>query len=158
MDDKSQLRQNLMLALITAVLAFVGSAGGILITSAQQRADWERSTGFDQRQKILDTRVDLIERTVRLISQANTARVLANQAEGASALREDRETLMALNSEFAATLALDAIYFGPQTKQAVAAVLQTKDRWWDADETLRRNLVTALSTELMYNLETSDAR
>jgi hypothetical protein len=156
MDDKSQLRQNLMLALITAVLAFVGSAGGILITSAQQRADWERSTGFDMRQKLLDTRVDLIERTVRVMSQANTARVLASQSEGAASLREDTDALMALNSEFAATLALDTIYFGPQTKQAVNAVLQTKDRWWDADESLRRALVAALSAELTYNLETSE--
>jgi len=157
MEDKSQFRQSLILALITAVLAFVGSAGGILITSAQQRADWERSTGFDMRQKLLDTRVDLVERTVRIISQTNTARALASPTEaGGNTLREDREALMALNSEFAATLALDAIYFGPQTKQAVSAMLQAQDRWWEADEALRRNLVAALSSELMYNLETSD--
>jgi hypothetical protein len=154
MEDKAQFRQTFMLAMITAVLAFVGSAGGILITSAQQKAEWERSTGFDQRNKILDTRVDLIERTVKLISQANTARALASQTDsGAASLREDREALMTLNSDFAATLALDAIYFGPQTKQAVSAMTQAKDRWWDADETLRKNLVAALSAELMYNLE-----
>jgi len=100
----------------------------------------------------------LVERTVRAISQANTARVLSNQTEGASSLQEDREQLMELNSEFAATLALDAIYFGPQTKQAVSAMLQAQDRWWDADEALRRNLVTALSAELTYNLETSDGQ
>ena len=62
---------------------------------------------------------------------------------------ERRIKLDELTTEYAAVLSLDAVYFGPKTKQAIVELVKYDPEWWNAPDEPRKALVNALVEE--YN-------
>ena len=172
----SALRLNLTLALLAAVLAFAGAVAGVVLTNAAQRALWEEEFAYDSEQRLVDKRVELIERTVLLMSKSYAvqeeekdgikealsavAKVATDPTSIVGLFRKNfREQAIAkcesINSrtEFTNILKLDAIFFGARTKRVVDKLLDT-DPWWDAAPQLRDDLIDAMHREFMEGFRT----
>ena len=172
----SALRLNLTLALLAAVLAFAGAVAGVVLTNAAQRALWEEEFAYDSEQRLVDKRVELIERTVLLMSKSYAvqeeekdgikealsavAKVATDPTSIVGLFRKNfREQAIAkcesINSrtEFTNILKLDAIFFGARTKRVVDKLLDA-DPWWDAAPQLRDDLIDAMHREFMEGFRT----
>ena len=172
----STLRQNISLALIAGILAFGGAVAGGVITNAAQRALWEDEFAYDAEQRIVDMRIDLIERTVMLMSQSyavqetekdNIAAALSSVAKVAT----DPKSIMGLikknfreqtvakckaissRKEYTNILKLDQVFFGPKTNRAVEKLLKV-DPWWDAKAKDREALIDAMHAEFLEGFKT----
>src|SRR5436309_1036891 len=64
--------EKLYLAIIVAALSFVGSAGGSLLTFRAETNKWERETSFSQKKEIFAKRMELLERTIKIINHLQT--------------------------------------------------------------------------------------
>ena len=77
------MRVKVILALLTALLAFIGAVGGTLATSLLERSQWERQTGYEYQQGVFKTRLELIERTAEHTNKADIARIYDVGTQGA---------------------------------------------------------------------------
>lgn len=172
----SSFRQNFSLALIAGILAFGGAVAGGVITNAAQRAVWEEEFAYDAEQRIVDMRIDLIERTVMLMSQSyavqetekdNIAAALSSVAKVAAdptsivglikkSFREqtvEKCKAIASRKEYTNILKLDQVFFGPKTNRAVEKLLKVKP-WWDAKDKDREALIDAMHGEFLDGFQT----
>ncbi len=163
----------------TAALAFVGALAGTFLAGYMQENLWERQSSHEERRLILNQRVELIERASVIVNKAPIADSLNDyavlQAEiaklNADCVKTDekggldqsqcfpQESLIEnmkfingradLNAEFASTIQLVSIYFGPKTRKAAEEYANTAS-WWEADSKYSRALIAAMQDELAY--------
>lgn len=162
--------------------AFIGSIVSPVLTANYEENIWLRQSVMVQKSKIFEKRVGIIERASKVLNSKSkakdyreTLKFYAKQAEESSTcfkqveeysnfsncsdifkIKDASETLQAmsdLDSEYAATIQLAAIYFGEKTK-AVCDSLASNPKWWLEDEKLTRRLLAAMNEELQtYNIE-----
>jgi len=163
------LRHKLFLVIISGVVVFAAAAAGAVITYNVQRDVWEQKLQREDQQRLLDKRIELIERTVNLMGKS-TAVVGQDRdytrsfltAMGKTAqdptkavgiiskmLKESSEArcdIARVHADFISLLALDDIFFGKRTRTAVRA-LQEVDPWWEADSALKADLIEGLEAD-----------
>lgn len=178
-------RSEYKVALIAAMLAFVGAIGGTLLTGFYQGRQWKQSAKHEMQKLILQKRIEIIERTSKILNKSGVAEMLSGELDlrrkelelgkevAAAALgsksartavdkmnpdsvfgkfKEARLTLLEFHSEFAATLQLAKLFFGPSTNKAIDNM--TKDpNWWQAKPDTKSALLQAMNSELTYGIE-----
>ncbi len=163
----------------TAVLAFIGALTGTFISGSMQEHLWERQSSYEERGLILNQRVSLIERMSIMINKGPIMEALQDYAtlqadlaklnvgciksDGKGGL-DQRECFphdpplestkfingrAELNAEFASTMQLASIYFGPKTKEAIVQYIATPE-WWKAESKLSKAVLSAMHEELAY--------
>jgi hypothetical protein len=167
--DVSRFAGAALLAIVVALLSFLGSLGGTYWAARLQREDRETERLFEQRRATLEKQINLIERTVTIINRggaigalraAQTGAViggiaragtvdenLAQMARAFEKLSGPQKELAELESECAVVLSLDALFFGPRTRDAIK-VLAPNGSCWSSDGKLQQNLLEAMNGEL----------
>ena len=164
------LRQNIFLATMAGILAFAGAVAGSMLTNSVQRTIWEEQTRYDSRQHLALKRIELMEKTVELMNKSYAVQAMERDnlrqaltslgrvaADPTTILQEitkkfQEQTLakcrfLESHSEYRSILSLDAIFFGEQTRQVVEDLLSI-DPWWEADSTLKVELIAAMTVEI----------
>ena len=72
--DSESRKDKIWLGLVVAVLSFFGAAGGTLIPARLEKAKWDREISYNINREILVKRIELLERSVKVVNQANAAR------------------------------------------------------------------------------------
>lgn len=166
------------LPLITAILAFIGALLGTYMAGSFSEKLWERQAHHAQLKKIMEQRVELIERVSRIGNLGPKMESLQGfaelQAQLAVLYAECRETVKEgendpycfppsdvievtklnneradLNAEFSSTMQLVALYFGPESRKAVEEYSSTRV-WWKADPQYLRTLLSSMQDEIDY--------
>jgi len=163
------LRHKLFLVIISGVVVFAAAAAGAVITYNVQRDVWEQKLQRENQQRLLDKRIELIERTVNLMGKSTavigqdrdyTRSFLTAMAKTAQdptkavgiiskMLKESSEArcdIARVHSDFISRLALNDIFFGKRTRTAVR-VLQEVDPWWEADSAIKADLIEAIKAD-----------
>ncbi|UCH62291.1 MAG: hypothetical protein JSU77_10850 [Fidelibacterota bacterium] len=165
----TMLRHKLFLVIISGVVVFAAAAAGAVITYNVQHDVWEQKLRREDQQRLLDKRIELIERTVNLMGKSTavigqdrdyTRSFLTAMARTAQdptkavgiiskMLKESSEArcdIAQVHANFISLLALNDIFFGERTRTAVRA-LQEVDPWWEADSALKADLIEAIKTD-----------
>jgi len=182
MSDRETLASKVALALIVAALSFAGSALGSVISSRYEASKWERETNYSSRKSIIEKRLDLLDRTVRIFNKADAAQFLqlhgesllqlnkadleyaiskhrpGNDAEFRNSLDRllaDRLQLSDMNVELGSVLTLDALYFGSRTRDMIGAIKQKEanGKWWELDGKSRTDLFDAMYQEMSVGFD-----
>jgi len=163
------LRHKLFLVIISGVVVFAAAAAGAVITYNVQRDVWEQKLQRKDQQRLLDKRIELIERTVNLMGKSTavigqdrdyTRSFLTAMAKTAQdptkavgviskMLKESSEArcdIARVHADFISLLALNDIFFGKRTRTAVRT-LQEVDPWWEADSALKADLIEAIKAD-----------
>ena len=169
------LLSSIILAVLVAALSFGGSTLGSYLSDTRASAQWEREFTAEWRQQILQKRIDIIERTVlainnrdsvdqimsmiRLMSAELTRAILDERPDAEITVSaedllpglEQRLRVNEMSREFSAAMSLCAVYFGPETRNAIASLTDGPDEWWEQEESEFQNLSDALWSELSYD-------
>lgn len=156
--------------IVGAIIALIGVISGSLITGFMSKNLWENQIVYEQKKQVLDQRIKLIEKVSKLANLAPQMRNLQNYVQLQSSLLNTPEVKRfgikvdepskvleiankraELNAEFASTLQLVALYFGPKSK-ASAQKLSTQQPWWEIGEPSFRELINAMNEELNNNI------
>lgn len=163
------LRHKLFLVIISGVVVFAAAAAGAVITYNIQRDVWKQKLQREDQQRLLDKRIELIERTVNLMGKSTavigqdrdyTRSFLTAMGKTAQdptkavgiiskMLKESSEArcdIARVHSDFISLLALNDIFFGKRTRTAVRA-LQEVDPWWEADSAIKADLIEAIKAD-----------
>ena len=169
------LRQYLTLASLAAILAFAGAIAGSVLSNSAQRALWEEEFAYSSEQRIVDKRIDLIERTIMLMSESyaiqetekdnikaalsTVAKVAVDPTSIVGAIKKNfREQnvakckAIASRTEYTNVLKLNRVFFGAKTRRVVDKLLKV-DPWWDAKATDRQALIDAMYAEFVEGYE-----
>jgi hypothetical protein len=135
--------QHLVVTLLAALLALSGALGGIALTQRAESKRWGRDKQLGWEMTLVNRRIDLLERAVKVVNDAPLASSTAKRlrlvlttvpdstfldsehflkgilATTGNASPEFRE-LRSLSREYAATLTMAAVFFGPETYSAAA--------------------------------------
>lgn len=164
---------NVLLAIFTAILAFMGALGGSFLTGYLNKNLWERQNVYEQKKQIFDQRIKLIERISRIVnlspqmlhyqsyvqlqsSLMNEYIACTKKPSRACNKPDDPKTVLEisnkqtdLNAEFSSAVQLVSMYFGEKTKVA-ATELSQKHPWWEIGEPSFRQLLRTMNDELYY--------
>jgi len=162
---------SLSLALIVAVLSFAGGAGGTLLASRFEANRWQRETAFSVKKEIFAKRMELLERTVKIVNRLQILDIYQSSGkyslvEGEDLVRSGKVAASALatvidgvvkvketQAELSAVMTLDVIYFGPKTKRAVddlQKALGSAEPWWRVNQAKTQAVLEATAEELQF--------
>jgi hypothetical protein len=172
-EKSESIRDKLVIAIVAALLSFFGAVGGTMFASQYERTKWDRETNYTAKKELLNKRIELVERTVRVLNQTAAAATLFSSAnlshiEGQQKIlsninnreyKEGLETsiqsylntilkLEELRAEYATVLSLDVIYFGDKTRQAVQGLSPETPKWWEVEQPKKKALLDAMQEEL----------
>lgn len=170
-DKSESLTMKIVLVVITAVLAFLGAIGGTIVASTFESAKWVRETNYTYQQNILNKRIELLERTVKILNLGDAAknldlgarmsqyelitRNLSSKGETDQFWKDylsSRLKLEDLDVEFSIVISLDRIYFGKNTAKAIEELTKSP-KWWEAEDSKKQDLINAMGSELMEGIE-----
>lgn len=155
-----------LLAMLTAALTFVGAGGGTYLGHRLEQRRQERDLDHEWKQHMLQRRLELVDKAVRIINQASAAMMLqgvsqtiamegtpAEVENGQISVRLERSLklrmeLAALNAEFGSVMSLANIYFGPKTRAATKALTKYPEGWWNAPGYLQQAVLNAMEGEM----------
>ena len=161
----------LFLTLVAAVVIAAAVGAGALITYEVREIVWKTKYQNENRQQIVQMRIQLLERTIQLMSKSlaveKSAKTSAKSSLKALArlgldpgsivdvITEnlDRKTLakcrfLESHSEYATLLRMDAIFFGDSTRFVIEQLMDLKP-WWSADSTQREGLLLAMEHDFL---------
>lgn len=69
------------ITIFTAFLAFFGALIGTFLGNYYDKNQWKREVDYSERKSILDKRIDLIDKTTRILNRTEYAKVLLAQIE-----------------------------------------------------------------------------
>ena len=75
MSEPESVKSKAVVLFLTALLAFLGAVGGTFISGYIQRQSWERDKLYEHQQRVLAKRMELIEKTVRVMNSQKTAKL-----------------------------------------------------------------------------------
>jgi len=164
----------LLVALLTGLLSLGGVWLGTYLTAQNQRTQWARDTDLAQKREILQKRIELADRTTRVVNRLPVAAYLSSVAKidrldsqvavlrkksGVPASNASVEHIVQaadIKTELLSVMTLDSLYFGPKTAQAVRnlnVALSKKQSWWEVDGKYTQALLDAMGSELKVYLE-----
>jgi hypothetical protein len=165
------LGKRLFLVIISAVVVLAAAAAGAYITYRVQQEVWTQKMQQQEKQWLVDKRIELMERTYAMFSRGKVVKEMDEdysktilQAAGkvsrdptkiidviTKTVKErslSRCGVMESRAEYRTLLKLNNVLFGEKTRQAVDALL-TEDPWWGADSTLGESLLDAMAEEFL---------
>ena len=172
-EQPATLIQNMFLAALAALFAFVGGAGGSAVASMFEKTSWQRETEHAAKQELLAERIDLLERTVLSMNRigylgmykaegdyllaTSTLEIIADgeATPDFSDLVNGVVVLTEMEAEVTAVLTLNALYFGPKTRTAVKDLeeaMNETEHWWEVDEQSKKDLYAAMLDELSIGI------
>jgi hypothetical protein len=167
------LRHKFQLAVIVAVLSFLGALGAALVSGRIEESRWRREIRYTAQREVLQKRMELLERTIRIINRMQTLDIASSAASysllegqgsirsggsgqaGIDAVSATTARIKEVQGDLAVVMTLDMIYFGPKTIKAVRDLeksLGTAQPWWKVDAAKTQALLDALSLELSSGL------
>ncbi len=164
----------LFLTLIAAAVIAAAVGAGALITYEVRQDVWETKYQNENRQQIIQMRIQLLERTIQLVSKSiavdksgktskkSSLKALARLGLDPSSIVDviseslDKQTLakcrfLESHSEYTTILRLDAIFFGDSTRYVVADLMDLKP-WWSANHAQREGLLLAMEHDFLLGL------
>jgi len=171
-----EYRREVYLAVAVAILSLLGSATGTFLTFRFESSRWERETRYALIKELFVKRMELMERTIKAFNELqvlDTYRATGNYAwvEGLDSVKArkpavpDLAPMMAslakikdAQGELSTVMALDAVYFGPKTRQATSELdksLRLSDPWWKVDESKLQAVSNAIGEELYSSLKST---
>lgn len=162
MDGRRQeISVQIWILVVGAMMTVVtGALAGVLSYYLSQKS-WSANADYQARAGILQKRLDLIERTADLAGQAPGIqdvwqlyldRISASVKRGVLPPFDPTlsEKLGEYNGQFRATLQLDAIFFGPKTRTAIASLKGDRSvlPYWNFPEENVARLLSAMTAEL----------
>lgn len=173
------MKEKSLIALIVAVVSLTTTITGTWLGGKLTQWQWERQSIVEQKRALIEQRMKLIERASVIINSSARAQLLQQRLEierdqallklncpdrsmGRKNFSEvcDHEINMntsqevhleqtKLNTEYASTFQLAALYFGPKTKKALLS-LPVKTAWYEIDESSLREVLRAMVDEVGY--------
>lgn len=155
-----------LFAVLTAILAFLGAAGGTVVTEHFRHEAWRQNIEYEFRRKVFEKRLELIDRTVRVANSGSLAtwldgtsqmllvegdpddQALSARMLSATDLRRNSEQL---SIEAAAVMAQAGLFFGPKTRAAVEAL--GGSTWPKIELAKWSEIFSAMYSELDYGME-----
>ena len=162
MDDaKPGINIQVWILLIGGMIAILTGALSAFLSYYLNQSAWSANADYQARSAVLQKRLDLIERTATLAGEAPgindvwqvyLSRIDASVKRGALPTPDPvlSEKLGDYNGQFRATLQLDAIFFGPKTRAALASLKGGKQvlPYWNYPEDNVSKLLLAMTEEL----------
>lgn len=165
------LGKRMLLVIICAVVVIAAAVAGAAITYQIQRQVWEQKLQQQEKQWLVDKRIELMERTIAMFSRGKVVKemdedysktilsaagkvsrdptkiidVISNTVKERSL---SRCSVMESRSEYSTLMRLNAVMFGEETRQVVGQLL-AQDPWWLVDSTDRENLLAAMENEFL---------
>lgn len=163
------------IVLITALLAFLGAAGGTYITSYFNTTFWEKKMRYEESRSILNKRLELLEKTVGAINNIQYAKDLSTQLsivpeslkiEKMKILNNikseelekitnkffnNREKLIYERTNYATIMSMNGLFFGKKTLKVIDTIT-TIPNPWDVNITLHNKLLSTMREELYVGL------
>jgi hypothetical protein len=169
-------RTNIRVVVGTALLAFLGALLGTFLSGYMQESLWKKKTTYEERRLILNERIKLIDRFSKIINMRPKVRTLQEFTElqadiaklNASCIKKGKtggldkkecfpqENIIEvmkltneraeLNAEFASTMQLVVVHFGPKTLKAAESYSKI-GAWWEADPIYSRTLLSGIIRE-----------
>lgn len=84
--EKEPLSQKIGLAILIATLSFLGATAGTYVTSRYETSRWEHQTDYATRQALLNKRIELLDRTIRISNKRHAAYLLNFDVESTAQL------------------------------------------------------------------------
>lgn len=171
-------RSKFAIALLVAVLSFLGAIGGSYVSNRLEAAKWDRETHYAYEQALLNKRMDLVERTLRILNKGQSALAVSttlNSAVEVAYQRRDKNLankkapmldplfrsdmdkinttlaqLSDLDAELGVVLSLDRLYFGPKVGKAIDDMNKTYKggEWWNASRDSTQTLIQTMGREV----------
>ena len=168
-----RFRDKVYLAIIVAVLSFMGGAGGTFLAFRFESEKWQRETSYTVKKEIFTKRMELLERTIKAVNRLQTLDFY--QSSGSYSLIEGKDLIQSgkaaapslaaavdgvvkikeAQAELSAVMTLDYLYFGRKTKQAIGDLqkaLGSAQTWWQVDKAKTQALIDATAAELQVDL------
>jgi hypothetical protein len=156
--------------ILPAILAFLAVLIGVYLTSFFNHTDWQKKADYETRVKILEQRLQLIERTTTVTGKMPSTNGLFNvyfsniidtsKQNRLSASEEIvlTEKLGEVRAELRSVMFLNQLYFGDSTKAKIHKYLikEKSKTWWDLPDETYNDIVETMAKELTLNLVPSD--
>jgi hypothetical protein len=169
-ESKSEWRFHILMAVITAALAFFGAVGGTVITQQFELTKLNREAALAYNREILQRRGQLIEDTIRLANKGTAGSIHSlalEHSKVAAAASKDKaaalpelakgyDELLKMNelkAEYGTLISMDAMFFGPKTRAAIVAIDAKPGVWWERKSDDWQPLFDAMYKEWTYGLE-----
>ena len=167
----SAMGKRLLLIIICIVVVLAAAFAGAVITYRLQNQVWQEKLLQQEKQWLVDKRIELMERTIAMFSRGKVVKEMDDDyrktvLEAAGKVSRDptkiidvisntvkerslsRCAVMESRSQYVSLLRLNAVMFGEETRQVVSELL-SQDPWWLVDSTDRENLLTAMENEFL---------
>lgn len=161
-----------------ALIALLGVAVGTVLTSALSFFQWKLEEEKEARDQVREQRIELIDRTSRILASSERVKALASIHEVQSSagntisniciealvsgrtlencdledmnlkLNDINKSIFSAYSEYYATKNLAVIYFCEETKQAFSNLGAGDKTWWLSTEQEQEKLIGAMFEEI----------
>lgn len=165
------LGKRVLLVIICAAVVFASAVAGALITYRIQQQVWEQKLQQQEKQWLVDKRIQLMERTISMFTRGKVVKEMDEDysktiLSAAGKVSRDptkiidvitktvkerslsRCAVMESRSEYRALLRLNSVMFGEETRRVVGELL-SEDPWWQVDSAGRENLLNAMTDEFL---------
>ena len=169
--------ERVILVMVTSFLSLLAAFGGALFSANIERSVWARNTSYQFQYDVFTKRIELFERTLKIVNSVDkyqslvvlqeinlelleeyskeeplTAETRTKMKDVYEEIRSNQDEMESLSNELAVVLALDAAYFGPETKASIDSI-GASPNWWEIDQEKFKSLLNSLQSELWYGLE-----
>lgn len=174
------MKKDIILAVVVAGLAFVGSTTGSVISSALDTSKWEKQMKYEQNIAVVHQRMHLIERTSIIFGKSPRIRVIADilkinadtanklfvictdefknnsTAETCKNIHESPENAamfteaVDLRAELSTALTMDMLYFCDKTRKSILEAAHISEV--DISEESRAKILSAMVSETQCQL------
>ncbi|MFJ7007666.1 hypothetical protein [Pseudomonas putida] len=144
------------LPLLVCALSAAGSWAGVTLTAQYTESSYRYQKVVEWESKIFERRVDTVERMARLIARQPGIKDEWSRYLKAGEIppRESSQRLEEYNAEYVNVLILANLYFGDETRAAVAALEKTDSPWWMKTLDSQSAVTEAMTKELSSMLPT----
>ncbi len=173
----TRIGRGFFLTMLAVAVIGVAIAGGAFITYQVQKSVWEQKFHNENKQALVDKRIELLELTTELMSKSLALKNMekANPKKSLSALAKlgldpskivdviseslDRNTLakckfLESNAEYASIMWQNRIFFGDSTRTIINK-LERLDPWWGVTKKQRNSLIVAMEYDFLSGYATA---
>jgi len=173
------MRKDILVAIVTGILAFVGAVGGTYFSSRLEEGRFERQFTVQQYARVLDKRVALIDQCARARAQLLRAKTIMSYADveamRLAALKKAsgrelelldkmdtgvhgshshalQQEFSAIRTEYFSCVQTGGLLFWPRTKQAALALNTVKPTWYESPDSAELTaFITSMIDELGFH-------
>lgn len=145
--------------LIGYVLGIIGVIIGAFLTGYYNQNNWERKVSYEQEMEIYREKVNLINKTSRVIGKMPAASDIFSSyffnvfdtisKRNIDSQVETAERLGEIRAELWSVMTMNKIYFGDSTRKTIKRVLGDRnEKWWDITDSNYNKILNSMYLEL----------